>query len=107
MAKIVNLTPHAVTICDADGNITRTIPAGPVWARLKASTVPAGEADGIPLSRTVYGQPTGLPDMEPGTFYVVSQLVKAALPDRGDRRVPAEVVRDDAGNIIGCRSLGV
>lgn len=92
MAKIINFTPHAITICDADGDIIITFPPG--------------EADGIPLSRTVYGQPTGRPEMEPGTLYSVSQIIKAALPDRDDLLVTEEVVRDADGNFIGCRSLG-
>ena len=43
----------------------------------------------------------------PSTYYIVSQLIKSALPKRVDLLVPAEVVRDDNGNIIGCRSLGI
>ena len=36
------------------------------------------------------------------------QLAAAALVGDGpDLLVPAEVVRDEKGNIIGCRSLGV
>jgi hypothetical protein len=33
--------------------------------------------------------------------------VKSALPERIDLLVPAEMVRDKEGNIIGCQSLGV
>jgi hypothetical protein len=40
------------------------------------------------------------------TYYLVSQLVKSALPSRKDLLVPAEIVRDKDGNIIGCRSFG-
>lgn len=43
----------------------------------------------------------------PKAYYIVSQLVKNALPHRRDLIVPAEVVRDDTGNIIGCRSFGL
>jgi len=43
---------------------------------------------------------------EPDVYYIVSQLVKSALPDRDDLLVPAEVVRDETGRIVGCRSLG-
>jgi hypothetical protein len=39
-------------------------------------------------------------------FFIVSQLIKSALPDRTDLLVPAEVVRNSSGMIIGCRSLG-
>ena len=62
--------------------------------------------DGIRTSYTVFGEPEGLPDFKDGVFYVVSQLVKSALPNRKDLLVPAEVVRDEKGQIIGCKSLG-
>ena len=70
------------------------------------STEPAGEVMGISVTRTVFGEPVGLPEPEVGTCYIVSQLVKNALPERDDLVVPAEVVRDADGNIIGCKSLG-
>ena len=99
---IRNLTPHPVMVAG------RTIPADPAGpARLAVTTVPAGEHEGIPLTRSVYGAPTGLPDPVEGTMLVVSQLVFNACPDRQDMCVPAEVVRDADGNITGCRSLGV
>jgi hypothetical protein len=60
----------------------------------------------VPTSRTVFGDPQGLPEFVAGTWYIVSQIVKSALPGRTDLLVPAEVVRDASGNIIGCRSLG-
>lgn len=42
----------------------------------------------------------------PEVYYIVSQIVKSALPERHDLLVPAEVVRDEMGNILGCKSLG-
>ena len=75
--------------------------------RLKQTVVEdAPLSDGTPTTRTVFGEPEGLPDFVEGTFYIVSQLVKSALPQRNDLLVPAEVVRDSEGNIIGCFSLG-
>lgn len=103
-ANIVNCTPHPVVIITDAGNIT--IPASGVLVRLAAKTVQADPIDGIATSRTVFGEPEGLPKFEDGTFLIVSQLVKSALPNRDDLLVPAEVVRDKDGNIIGCRSLG-
>lgn len=106
MTQIKNYTPHPISICNNAGDIIRVIqPEGLV--RLKAVTVPAGEIDGILITRTEFGQPEGLPDFKEGTFYIVSQLVKSALPSRSDLLVPAEVVRDEKGNIVGCRSLGL
>ena len=104
---IVNCTPHPVMIVDADGNVVRTIEPNGTPIRLKSETVPAGEHDGIPLSKTVFGEPVGLPDPEEETLFIVSQIVKNAIPGRHDLVVPAEVVRDDKGQIIGCRSLGL
>lgn len=106
VTQIKNYTPHPISICNNAGDIIRVIqPEGLV--RLKAVTVPAGEIDGILITRTEFGQPEGLPDFKEGTFYIVSQLVKSALPSRSDLLVPAEVVRDEKGNIVGCRSLGL
>lgn len=106
MTKIKNFTPHPISICNNAGEIIRVIqPEGLV--RLKAVTVPAGEIDGVPVTRTEFGQPEGLPEFKEGIFIVVSQLVKTALPSRSDLLVPAEVVRDEKGNIIGCKSLGL
>ena len=103
MEKILNMTPHPVNLITGNGTITLPS-AGQI--RLASQTVPAGEINGIPLTRTEFGVPEGLPQFVEGTYYIVSQLVKSALPERIDLLVPAEVVRDDQGRIVGCRSLG-
>lgn len=105
--NIINCTPHAVTVVDAEGKILRIIESNGSPIRLASSTVPAGEFDGVPLTRTEFGEPVNLPDPQEGTVYIVSQLVKNAIPGRSDLVVPAEVLRDDKGQIIGCRSLGL
>lgn len=103
---LINKTPHSVVICDTEGHTLRVIePAGqPI--RLKAETVRDGEVDGVPVSRTLFGEPVNLPEPEEGTSYIVSQLVKNACPEREDLLVPAEVLRDEKGVILGCQSLG-
>jgi len=106
MTQIKKFTPHPISICNNAGEVIKVIqPEGLV--RLKAVTVPAGEIDGIPVTRTEFGQPEGLPEFEEGVFIVVSQLVKTALSSRSDLLVPAEVVRDEKGKIVGCKSLGL
>lgn len=102
---IVNMTPHPVNIIDGDGTeIARFESAGQI--RLAATTVQAEPIAGIPTSRTVFGAAEGLPEAIEGTWFIVSQIIKSALPDRTDLLVPAEVVRDSDGQIVGCRSLG-
>lgn len=107
--QMINMTPHAVNIVDNEGNVVKTIPASGQLIRLKAATMRMDNIyfPEIPFSRTVFSSPEGLPEYDVKKFYIVSQLVKSALPDRDDLLVPAEVVRDSEGNIIGCKSLGM
>lgn len=108
MQKILkNYTPHAINIVRADGSIVMTIPSEGVSIRLKTETAQVGEVNGIPLTKTIFGEPEGLPEEREDTILVVSQLVKNALPDRKDLVVPAEQVRDAEGRVIGCLSLGI
>ena len=72
--------------------------AGELWA---------GRCNPVPLITQTFGEVVGLPAPEEGKFYIVSALVRAACPDRYDLGSPAELVRDDAGRIIGCRALEV
>ena len=104
---IINATPHDVTIVDESGSILFIFTKTDICIRLSAKVEHTGNLDGIPISQTVFGKPEGLPDYEFGVYYIVSQLVKSALPHRKDLLVPAEVVRDSNNNIIGCKSLGI
>ncbi len=102
---IVNMTPHPVMVIDQTGDVVRRFEtAGQI--RLASHAVAGEPIDGIPTSTTIFGEAVGLPEATPGIFFIVSQMVKSAYPERTDLLVPAEVVRDRDGNIIGCRSLG-
>lgn len=105
--NIINCTPHPVHVVNSEGSVLRTIEPNGAPIRLAAKTVPAGEFDGVPLSRTEFGEPVNLPEPAEGTIYIVSQIVKNAIPTRHDLVVPADVLRDDKGQIIGCQSLGL
>ena len=105
--KVVNMTPHPVHIVSPDGALIRVYPPSGDMIRLKSETVPDGALpDGTPITKTVFGAPIGLPDESEDTVYIVSQIVKNACIERSDLLVPAEVLRDADGNIVGCRSLG-
>ena len=99
--KIINLTPHAVTIGD------RTIePSGEI-ARVSQTTTPAGDWDGIPLVVGSYGDTVGLPPQQDGVFYIVSAMLRMANPSRRDLGSPADVIRDAQGQTVGCRSIQI
>jgi hypothetical protein len=98
---IINTTPHAINLPD------RTIPPSGDIVRVSVKLADAGEFDGIPLVKGTYGEVTGLPPEKEGVMYIVSALVRAALPNRKDLASPAKLVRDDKGNITGCSALEI
>lgn len=106
--RLVNLTPHAVTLLGGEHSVTLE-PAGPA-ARVTMATEVVETLqleDGLSLSirQGTPGAITGLPDPEPGVVVIVSRLVAdAAL--RSDVVYPDDLVRNDTGQVIGCRGLG-
>ena|SRR5690625_2255323 len=102
--EILNFTPHDVNIVGENGAITTFAPVGePI--RLAQETVTVGEVNGIPITETQFGDPVGLPEPKDGVFLIVSRLILTACIDRNDLVVPNEIVRDETGRIVGCKSL--
>lgn len=105
--KIINLTPHKVTIVNDDNTIKAEFESQGI-ARCSQQTTLVGNVSGINITSTVFGDVTDLPDEKPNTFFIVSRLVLNACKGiRSDLLVPNEVVRDDNGNIIGCKSFAI
>ena len=110
---LVNLTPHAVNVVDAENNPLLTIAPSGVIARVTCKTVITGYITvkngdtlvNIPETENTYGKVQDLPDPVPGVLYCVSRMIKDACPDREDLRIPNQSVRNDQGQIIGCLSL--
>lgn len=102
---IVNLTPHAVTIYDTDGEtVINTIPSSGV-ARAAQSREAIGDINGIPVSRTGYEEVEGLPAPLVNTIYIVSVLTAQAAKNRTDLYIIDDLVRDPDGAILGCKAL--
>jgi hypothetical protein len=108
--KIMNLTPHSITITNESGIPLFTVEPSGVIARVSARTIVMGSVDvgeiQIPITGTTYGEIEGLPDPKNGIIYVVSSLVAQRCSNRQDIFIPNESVRDENGRIVGCRSLG-
>lgn len=105
MQTIINCTPHPITIFGANNEVLLQLPKGETVPRLTQSSQTVQNIAGIPITETVFGETTDLPQQQAGVFLIVSRLVLAANPDRSDLLVPNDMVRDDSGNIIGCKSL--
>lgn len=103
--NIVNLTPHALNIHDTNGQLLVTVEPSVAVARVTTARALSQTIDGIPCFHTKYGEVTGLPPFQDGTIFVVSGLVRAAVPHRHDVWQPGELLRNEAGQVIGCVGL--
>jgi len=103
MTTIKNYTPHDVVVIQGENRIVFKSDG---IIRLSMRSELSGIINGIPLTKTEFGEPEGLPKQEEGVYLIVSQIVQSAVK-RADLLVPSDIVRDDKGNIIGCKSLGI
>lgn len=101
---ITNLTPHEITVVGDDGKGAVFAPSGSV-ARVSTVTERRGDIDGIPVYVPTFGDVEGLPAPQAGEVFIVSALVRLAVPNRTDVMSPGELVRDADGKPIGCRGL--
>lgn len=103
----VNLTPHEVVVKRPDGSILLSIPASGELARVSQETVRTYvDVNGVPHSKTIYGEVEGLPAPQKDTTYIVSGILAQKLENRPDVVYPNEQVRDELGHVVGCLSLG-
>lgn len=99
--KLVNLTPHAIVFPEF------TLEPSGIVARVKefSEVSELNKVMGIDLVTKWYGTVEGLPQPEEGTLYVVSGMLRTALPDRYDLASPGDLIRDEKGVIVGCKNL--
>lgn len=102
-----NFTPHNVVIVINDSTKI-VIPSDGIARVTETKTVaPSIDVDGVIIEtfKSSFGEVENLPPQEEGVMVIVSALVASAAKDRNDLLVPGELVRDNDGNIIGCKSL--
>ena len=104
---IINKTPHAIYILDDDEKILKVFPKSKGMIRVAETSKYVKNIGDVPIYSTTWGDTKDVPKPQPGIYYIVSQLVKSALPHRTDLLVPRNIVRDKAGNIIGCKHLDI
>ena len=104
--KLKNFTPHNVVIVINETKIV--IPSDGIARVTETKTVaPSIDVDGVIIETFIssFGEVENLPPQEEGVMVIVSALVASATKGRDDLLVPGELVRDDGGNIVGCKSL--
>jgi len=113
--KLVNLTPHALNIQTASGNVIDVAPSRLV-ARIATEKELQFIQDDIEyFHMSVLGKPymtdnegkpleQSFPEQKDGTIYIVSGMFRQYF-DREDLWQPGELLRDDSGKIVGSRGL--
>lgn len=110
--KLVNLTPHTVTII-GDYEVTTIPPSGKV-ARVDVKVDRIGTVvKNIPLVVQRVAGIDGLPEPQEGVGYIVSNMVLQALKGQGIQRTdcyapdtsPEGIVKNYSGKTVGVRGL--
>ncbi len=116
--EIINMTPHCISVitrnctcglcedCLQSNNSTSEIlfPRSVNPIRLEEKIEKIGYWNEVPIFKKTFLS-ANLPPIYKDTCYIVSSLVAQAFPDRYDFLVPNDLVRDEKGNITGCRSF--
>lgn len=102
--NLINLTPHSINLMLEDG--TLEIPSEGLARAREEKTVTGYIGAGIPLYDITYGDVSGVPAEVQDTYYIVSALVAQAYRGvRDDILIVADTVRNEQGQIIGCKGF--
>lgn len=101
---LINLTDHPVNLFNPEG--TRVLDIIPPSGKV-ARVVSNQEHIGDFLIRFKPVANFNIPEPVENTYYIVSNVVRAAFPDRKDLCSPNAPVKNSNGANIGCRSLMV
>lgn len=107
--KIVNLLGYNVSYYNFNGDV-EVFPAGKgLPMKLNGTITVVGSENGINVIKFAYppAEAIGIPKSEKNTFYIVSQSICQAYPDRKDLVYPSNFVKNEAGKIVGCKMLVV
>jgi len=111
VGNMVNLTPHAIVLRDAEGT-DHVVPPSGIVARVSSTPGAVGLVAGIPVpvaAPEAFGEIEGLPAPAPGTIYIVSAMVGARV-SRADVLMPGTgpadgAVRNEKGHIVAVTRL--
>jgi len=111
MITYTNTTPHAINVLNDENELIMEIPPSGMTIRLDqteelVTTIPVGDTE-LDILNIKFKANEELPLPLPRHFFIVSQVVANAHPERADFLMVARTVRDDKGRIIGCRAWAV
>lgn len=99
---IINATPYDIN----ELIIGNTYTPNRIQIRVKDTFTKVGFIhQNVPLFNRVLGEVEGVPKYNYGTYYIVSLMVRDAMPEREDFITVGELVRSENGKIIGCKGF--
>ena len=113
--RIINYTPHDVVLLDGKGDVIHTFKPQKRPVRMKTGVKTLAKFDDVPVKQVTFGE-ANLPQANgkdptakdyKGKYYIVSALVATRHPERTDFLMPHDVVRDEKGVVLGCKSFAV
>lgn len=112
--RIVNLCPHEIDLRLPGGGVVRIPPAShpartevdrAVPELVDCEVAEQGVHARVPVVEAQLGEVRDLPEPRDDTFFVVSYPVAYRYPGRRDLLVPEDLIRDERGVVVACRSL--
>lgn len=113
--RLINMTPHAITLLNERGDVIMRLPpqqrplrivqrreyCGAVRVRMPRT----GREVDVPVMALRECSAGPMPEPREGVYYIVSVMVAAAYPQRRDLMTVDGLLRDRRGRVIGCTRL--
>lgn len=104
--EFVNLTPHDINLITEQGTITfESAVEKEFTARCSEERSLEKDIKGVIINQKNFGEVANLLEPKENRYYLVSNMVISACPNRCDLIAPDEIVRNENGQIVGCRSF--
>lgn len=101
--KIVNTTPHDIKLILDNREVVYPKSSNPIRLEEESKLVDILDVD-IPIYSKIY-KSADLPPEQSSVYYIVSLIVAQSFPERRDFLIVNDTIRNDKGQIIGCRSF--
>ena len=108
--EIKNLTPHSIDVLNGRDEVVFTLSGSNNPPRVQENIygqeeflINGGQSLNIFIAHN--DSVDKLPQKQEGVYYIVGRIIAEQFKERDDLLVPHEFVRNEDGDILGCRSF--
>jgi hypothetical protein len=102
--QFINLTPHDVNVVRHSDQEVVKIPSYGIVSRVREVVVTEKLMDDFRFTMKEPGEIINLPEPQENTYFIVSAQV-AEKAQRPDVISPGDLIRNDRGEVIGCKGF--